>query len=108
MGAGIVPMEYKVLLKPDTVEETTEGGIVLARSVVHNEQNAQVDATVIALGPMAFEDWPASARRPQAGDRVMFAKYAGIYTTGADGEQYRIVNDKDLLAFRTEEVKRGN
>ena len=32
------------------------------------------------------------------GDRVAFAKYGGLQMEGADGEEYRVLNDTDITA----------
>lgn len=96
--AGITPVEYKVLILPEIVEEVTQGGIVLARSVVEAEQTAEVNATLVAVGGSAFDDWK-DGRKPQVGDKVMVAKYSGVLCKGKDGKEYRVINDKDILAI---------
>jgi chaperonin GroES len=97
MSSGIHPLEYKVLVKPQKIEEKTEGGIVLTNETRDKEEMAEVEAELIAVGPIAFEDWEVF---PKIGAKVHFAKYAGIYVKGNDGENYRLINDKDILAIR--------
>lgn len=101
--SGIVPMDKRVLVKPDTVETTTKGGIILPS--VEREQMAQVKATIVAVGETAWSEAMHDARnfgvefnRPGAGSRVMIAKYGGIEVKGADGETYRLLNDEDVTA----------
>jgi chaperonin GroES len=65
------------------------------------EKYATVKGTLIAAGENAWEE--AAARspaftRPQPGDRIMIAKYGGILFKGADGDDYRIMNDEDVIA----------
>lgn len=94
--SGIQPVEYRVLIKPDPVETTSAGGIVLTTvTQKEREQQAQVKGTLVAVGGNAFEDWNDA---PKPGDRVIIAKYAGLVTPGADGEDYRLCNDKDVAA----------
>lgn len=96
--SGIYPLEYKVLVKPNQVEEKSGGGIVYVDNSVKQEQNAQVNGVLIAVGSMAFSDCDV---KPDVGAKVLFAKYAGIYNLEADdNEEYRLMNDKDISAVR--------
>ena len=98
--SGITPTEFKVLLLPDTVEERTAGGIIKPVERVERDQYAAMEGVIIAASPLAFtyENWPDGARKPQVGDRVIFAKYAGATVEGRDGVKYRLVTDKDVMA----------
>jgi len=95
--SGYHPLEYKCLFQPDIVDELSEGGIALPTKVINQEQGVQCGGYLVAVGAMAFEDWPSDAK-PVPGARVMIAKYAGIQINGKDGTLYRMVNDKDILA----------
>ena len=101
--SGILPVEYKVLILPDEVPEKTESGILYRPETAREkEQWAQVKGELVEVGGNAFEDWKGIA--PQVGERVMFAKYAGIRDVeGADGKKYQICNDKDIIAVITKE-----
>ncbi len=102
--SGIVPLDMRVLVKPDPVEEVTKGGIILAASHVEKEKYATCKATLIAVGVNAW----AEARRspdfiaPEPGDRVLIAKYGGVNLKGYDGDDYRILNDEDLTGLLRE------
>lgn len=98
--SGIQPTEFKVLIKPKTVEEKTAGGIIIPEQAKEREQFAQMEGEIIASSPLAFtyQDWPEGASPPKVGDRVLFAKYGGATVTGLDRQEYRIVNDKDIAA----------
>ena len=98
--SGITPTEYKVLIRPEAVEEKTKGGIILPDPVKEQEQFAQMQGELVAVSPLAFTyaDWPENAEVPKPGCRVLFAKYAGATVKGADGADYRIVNDRDIAA----------
>ncbi len=99
--SGIYPTEYKVLVQPDKVEEKTSGGIFLPEDVQEKDQHASTKGTLIDISPLAFkyDDWPSSERVPKPGDRIAFARYAGVSIDGSDGEQYRLINDKDVIAI---------
>lgn len=95
--SGIQPVEYKCLVLPEKVEEKTEGGILLTASLQEQDQLAETKGVLVAAGGMAFSDW--AGEKPVVGQRVMIAKYAGLLCRGKDGEEYRLVNDKDIAAI---------
>lgn len=94
--SGMQPVEYKVLILPESVEEKTVSGIVLATQTTERDKMAQVKGKLVAIGGNAFEDW--KGKTPEIGDGVYFAKYAGYVIKGADGKEYRLANDKDVSA----------
>lgn len=96
--SGIQPVDMRVLVKPDPVEETTKGGIILADTTKEREKYAGTKATLIAAGDNAFKDWGPDARKPKPGDRVHFAQYTGARIKGVDGDEYVILNDADLTS----------
>jgi chaperonin GroES len=96
--SGLVPVDLRIVVKPDPVEEVTAGGIIKPGAVLDKAKYAATKATLVAVGCNAFKEWGGDARRPQAGDRVLFAQYTGAREKGADGEDYVVMNDADLLA----------
>lgn len=101
-GHGIVCIEYKVLVRPRKAEERTKGGIVLPEQIVEKDQHAAMEGVIAGMSPFAFsyEEWPIHAKKPRLGDVVVFARYSGITQKGSDGIEYRIMNDKDIVAVR--------
>ena len=95
--SGLQPVEYKILIEPEEVEQKSAGGIVLAIATTEKEKMAQVRGRLIAVGGNAFEDWKEPI--PRVGDKVYYAKYAGISVKGNDGRDLRLCNDKDLTAI---------
>ncbi len=98
--SGIQPLEYKVLILPDDIEQTTTGGIIVPASLHEQHEWAQVRGTLVAMGSLAFthrmeEPLPD---KPPVGAKVYFAKYQGILVPGSDGKEYRLCNDKDVAA----------
>lgn len=100
--SGIIPMDKRVLVKPDKVEERV-GSIILLDT--DKKQMAQTKATIVAVGETAWSEAIHDARNfgvafdaPKAGSRVMISKYGGLEVEGADGEKYRILNDEDVTA----------
>ena len=99
--SGICPVEFKVLVLLDKVEEKTDGGIYLPEQTREKEEWASQRGTLIAVGGNAFEDWKGAIPKP--GDRVYAARYAGSNVDGKDGKTYQLMNDKELAAIITEE-----
>lgn len=97
--SGITPIEYNVVVKPEKVAEQTTGGIVLPDEVREKDQYGEFKGTLVATSPMAFsfDEWPADEPKPKPGQRVVFVRYAGTLVKGDDGEDYRIMKDKDVL-----------
>ena len=92
--SGLHPVEYKVLVLQDTVENISEGGIVMPRETTEKEQWAETDAILIAIGGNAFKDWDGDI--PVVGDRIVVRQYAGYKKKGKDGVEYQVCNDKDI------------
>ena len=100
--SGLQPVEYKVVVLQDEVEEKTKGGIYIPQDTRDKEQMAEVNGTLIAAGGLAFCDglngpWPGE--KPKPGDRVLVSKYAGFVFEGKDGKQYQCCQDKDILGI---------
>lgn len=105
-AAGIVPTEYKVLVKP--VQELgyipLKGGMKIYKpdETKDRDQHAAMEGELIAVSPFAFqyEEWPAGMKPPGVGQTVIFARYSGVTVKGADGAEYRLMNDKDVVGVR--------
>jgi co-chaperonin GroES (HSP10) len=97
---NIKPVEYKVLVRLDTVDEKV-GMIYLPPNQRDQDQYAKVEGTLIDVGALAFDDWQ---EKPEPGDRVMIAKYAGLDIRWPpdpeirEKEMFRLCNDKDIAA----------
>lgn len=110
--SGYDAVDYKVFVKKDTVEEVTEGGIVMPTSVAKQEEWNVQTGVVVSMGDLAFTDGRLDDGtlirihpRPKVGDGVITKEYAGMRFIGDDGEAYMVFNDKDIggIKTRTEE-----
>ena len=81
----IKPLGERALVKEVEREETTASGIVLPDTAKEKPQTAEV----VAVG--AHEEVKVSV-----GDVVVLSKYSGTEIE-LDGEEYRIVEAKDIL-----------
>lgn len=103
-NSGIYPVGVSVLVKPDSVEQTSESGIIISTNQEHErEEMRQTDGIVVAIADNAFYD--ESKPRCQIGDRVIMAAYAGMRRIGNDGEWYRLINDDDIKAILVKKEK---
>lgn len=89
-------MGYRVLVKPDNIEEKTEGGIIIPEAERSKHLQAQQSGVIVALGLDAWSDY--SQAWAKIGDRVLFARHQGQPLTGADDEEYRMINDEQVTA----------
>ncbi len=88
------PLSDRLLVKPIEQEETTTSGIFLPETAKEKPQQGQV----LAAGPGSRkEDGARIEMDVKAGDRVLYAKYAGTEIK-MDGDKYLILRESDILA----------
>src|SRR5574341_78484 len=95
MSMKLRPLGDRVLVKPLEDEERTKGGIVLPDTAKEKPQRGEV----VAVGPGEWDE-EGEKRVPldvKAGDRVLFAKYAGSEIKIED-QDYLILRQSDILA----------
>lgn len=104
--SGIVPLDHRLLVLHDAIEEKTKGGIFLPDVDRDKQKYAQTKATVIACGDMCWAEAKHDARQfginaafPEPGDRVLVGRYTGDQHKGTDGKEYTVLNDSDVIAF---------
>lgn len=90
----LVPLGDRVVLKQLVAEETTKSGIVLPGQSKEKPQEAEV----VAVGPGILADGKTVKMEVKGGDKVIYSKYAGTEVK-ADGEEYIIVKQSDILAI---------
>lgn len=98
--SGIFPTVGVVVL-PKEQEKVTAGGIMLPPETIDKRQLASMEGVIVAVSPLAFvyaDDTEWRGAKPDVGDRVMFARYAGLRQKGADGKDYIVMSDKDVCA----------
>ena len=91
------PVDCKVLVELDPVQEKTAGGVFLAQDTQERTQAVQTLGTVIRVGGNAFEKWGPPI--PQPGDRVVIGKFAGQSAKPGEVNRYRFINDEDIIAI---------
>jgi len=92
----LIPVFHRLLVKPDTLEETSAGGIVMVRD--KREQEAVDTGIVFAIGPTCGKDFGVNELPYSVGDKVAWAKYAGkVVTDPETDEEYLALNDEDII-----------
>ncbi len=103
MNLPIDPCGHRVIIKPDPLEEVSDGGIVIAHLEKKRKEGGQHTGTLIKIGPTAWKAFDDGEPWAFVGDRVYFAKYGG-YEIEHGGEKYRLMNDEDVTAIIRSEV----
>ena len=95
MATSLKPLGDRVVVKPKAKEETTRSGIVLPDTASEKPQ----EGDVLSVGPgRVLDNGKRVEMEVKAGDRVLFAKYAGTEVK-LDGEEYLVIRESDLLAI---------
>lgn len=87
------PHQHRILVKVQEVERKV-GSIILTDESVSKEQNAQVLATIVEVGPTAEVDHDLI----KPGTVVMIAKWGGATIPGDENKLYKVINDEDINA----------
>jgi len=89
----LIPLEDRVVVKPQEAESKTAGGIVLPDTA----KEKPLTGKVIAAGPGKLDDdgkrIPMSVKK---NDVVLFGKYSGSEVE-LDGEDYKILRESEIL-----------
>lgn len=96
--SGIKPTGGHLLVMPEKVEAKTKGGIFLPETTREKEQQAATVGKLVAVGPTAWKDIDDGSAWAAVGDKISYARYAGVSMLGKDGESYVLINDNDVLA----------
>ncbi len=97
----IRPLHDRILLKRIEETESIRGGIIIPDTAKEKPQEGEV----IAVGNGKLLE--KGARVPldvEAGDRILFGKYAGTEIK-LDGEEYLIVREDEVLGVLTHKSK---
>src|SRR5437588_2204097 len=92
---NLKPLEDRIVVRPSDAEETTVSGIVIPDTAKEKPQQG----AVLAVGPgrRAEQTGELVPLDIAVGDVVVYSKYGGTEIT-LDGEDYLILNARDVLA----------
>lgn len=93
------PQGYKLLVACPEIEETTEGGIIIANEYRAKESTASIFGYVIQMGKDAYLDHDKFPNGPycEIGNWVIFRSYSGTRLK-VQGQEFRIINDDTVEA----------
>lgn len=88
---------WRVLVKPDAIQEKTSGGIVLALDE-KLEKGARMSGTIVDIGPDVYPNSSVVYGGLNIGDHIYFAKYAGkVVVDKTTKEEFVVLNDEDCV-----------
>lgn len=103
--SGLEPLGRAVLVRMVEIDELKTQAIHIPQHVRASSAVMEQRAEVIAVGAAAWEDEKIARAAP--GDKVIITRLAGYVAKGADGELYRLVNDRDIFCKITKESNGG-
>lgn len=101
----IRPVGHRLLVVVKSLEEVTQGGIVIPKTQEFNRQRySQEEGTVIAMGSQCYKEVGDGAPWCKVGDKVFMNRHSGVFHTDEEtGDIYRVVNDLDIMAVIEDE-----
>lgn len=91
------PLGDRVLVRPETKEEKSKGGLILTDSV---QRGTKVYGEVVAVGTGIFSQTgnpiPITV---QVGDKVLYTKNEATNKVKVDDEELLLFNEHELLGF---------
>lgn len=95
VSVKLQPLGDRLVVKAMERETTTKSGIVLPDTAKEKPQEGEV----LAVGPgKVLDNGKRTTLEVQAGQRVLFAKYAGTEVK-IDGEEYLILRESDIMGI---------
>ncbi|PJJ99835.1 co-chaperone GroES [Lysobacteraceae bacterium NML75-0749] len=92
---NIKPLYDRIVVKPIEAEEMSAGGILIP----DNAKEKPTKGEVIAVGEgKALDNGQTRPMQVKVGDKVIYGQYAGS-AYKADGVEYKIVREDDILAI---------
>jgi chaperonin GroES len=94
-GLNMRPLGDRVIVEPVEQEEVTSSGLYIPETAKEKPQQGNV----LAVGPGRVDDNGKAIKMDvKAGDKVLFAKYAGTEIK-MDGRKLLIMKEADILAI---------
>ena len=94
--SALKPLQDRILIEVAEAKDTTSGGLLLTEA----SKDKPTIGKVVAVGPgrAGDDDKEVVAPTIAVGSSVLYQKYSGSEFEGANGQQYIIVRDADILA----------
>tara|TARA_R110000824_G_scaffold109167_2_gene256628 strand:- start:1699 stop:2118 length:420 start_codon:yes stop_codon:yes gene_type:complete len=93
------PQGYKILIALPEPDEKTDGGIIKAKSTIHNEEVGSIVGFVLDMGPDVYSDHKRFPTGPfcKKGDWIVMRSYSGTRFL-VHGKEFRLINDDSIEA----------
>ena len=105
--SGWNAVDYKLLVKKDRVEEQTKSGLFIPSEAREQEMWNISTGVLVSAGGLAFTQGRTEGGdliywepRPKIGDRIMVKEFTGQFFKGADGDEYHVFTDKDIIGVK--------
>ena len=90
----VKPLADRVVIKPNTAEEKTKGGIIIPDTA----KERPVVGEIVAVGPgRKGYDGKLIPVEVKVGDKVMYGKYSATEIT-VEGQDYLVMRESDIIA----------
>jgi chaperonin GroES len=94
MAVAIKPLEDRIVVKANEVEQTTASGLVIPDTAKEKPQ----EGTVVAVGPGRFDNGVRIPIDVKVGDVVLYSKYGGTEVKFSN-EDFLVLSARDVLAI---------
>ena len=92
------PLGDRVVIKPLSAQEKKRGGIVIPDTAKEKPQAGEV----VAVGKgKPLENGQVKAPEVKVGNRVLYGKYSGTEFQSAQGDEWLIMREDEILAITT-------
>lgn len=90
------PLSDRVIVKPLSAEEVTQGGIVLPDTAKEKPQEGKI----VAVGKgKVLDNGTVQAVEVKVNDCVLYGKYSGTEIKNKDGDEFLIMREDEILAI---------
>ena len=93
--SGWWPVIDKILVRVRKIKDKTAGGIQIPKDILDKEENFDNLGVVVAMGNHTYKGIEPEC---QVGDFVLMDKFVGEIIPGKDGNRYRLISDRMILA----------
>ena len=102
----IMPLAWRLLIRPFEPEDKTSGGIIKAQETLEAEELLTYVGQIVAMGSQCYKavtrsgiDLNKEEVKPKVGDWVVYGVYGGTMVRMAGGGKYLIANDDAILGI---------
>jgi chaperonin GroES len=102
----VIPIAWRVLIRPYEAPETTAGGIIKADETKESEDLLTYVGQIVAMGSECYKlttrsgiDMSKIEPKPKVGDWIMFGTYGGQTIRTNTGTKYLVMNDDGIMGI---------